>query len=532
MAYLGLTPITQTLATSQQFFSGDGSTRQFTLQQSVGTNTDVVVLVGSVPQIPTTNYTANGTALIFTSAPAAGTNNISVTYLAGALNTTYLSANSFPLGTSVAPSIAAVGAATTGLYWPSTTSLAIVASGNVAATFTNQPTATNSTTGALRVSGGLGVSQAIYAGGVLYATSGTASTASTNGALVVTGGLGVSGDQYLGGSMTISGGLTVAGSFNTTATNSLVVNDPFLFLANTNVGNSVDIGTLGTYNDGKQRYTGFYRAQSDGVYRVFANLTVAPTTLVTKTDASFQYADLWMANANVTSQTASTTSTSGALQVMGGIGARGSFYLNSVNNSIAIGNGGTSGTGSIGASGAIFGAFWGTTANFNNTVTVNSSNQSIAIANGGTNGSGDIGATGAGFGTVWAKATSAQYADVAEKYSADAEYAPGTVVSFGGEQEVTQCNDNMSSRVAGIVSTNPAYMMNNGLQSEFTVMVALLGRVPCKVHGQVRKGDLMVSAGNGYARSESNPAIGTVLGKALENFDGLEGVIEVVVGRV
>ena len=64
------------------------------------------------------------------------------------------------------------------------------------------------------------------------------------------------------------------------------------------------------------------------------------------------------------------------------------------------------------------------------------------------------------------------------------------------------------------------------------VYVALTGRVPCKVIGPVRKGDMMVSAGNGQARAEENPVLGSVIGKALENFDGVEGVIEVVVGRL
>jgi hypothetical protein len=74
--------------------------------------------------------------------------------------------------------------------------------------------------------------------------------------------------------------------------------------------------------------------------------------------------------------------------------------------------------------------------------------------------------------------------------------------------------------------------MNSGLEGEHVVAVALTGRVPCRVLGTVRKGDMMVSAGNGYARAEDNPRIGTVIGKALEDFDGDSGVIEVVVGRM
>ena len=135
----------------------------------------------------------------------------------------------------------------------------------------------------------------------------------------------------------------------------------------------------------------------------------------------------------------------------------------------------------------------------------------------------------------WSKAftvsATAQYADLAENYTADAEYAPGTVVHFGGEQEVSICDVDMCSKVAGVVSTNPAYLMNGRLESTHLVAVALVGRVPTKVRGPVRKGDLMVSAGEGHARAEGIPQVGTVIGKALEDFNGDTGVIEVVVGK-
>lgn len=135
----------------------------------------------------------------------------------------------------------------------------------------------------------------------------------------------------------------------------------------------------------------------------------------------------------------------------------------------------------------------------------------------------------------WSKsftvAATAQYADLAENYTADAEYAPGTVVHFGGEQEVSICDVDMCSRVAGVVSTNPAYLMNGRLESTYVVAVALTGRVPTKVRGPIRKGDLIVSAGDGHARAENLPQVGTVIGKALEDFNGDTGVIEVVVGK-
>ena len=128
-------------------------------------------------------------------------------------------------------------------------------------------------------------------------------------------------------------------------------------------------------------------------------------------------------------------------------------------------------------------------------------------------------------------ATSAQYADLAEKYVADANYEAGTVLEFGGEFEVTLAEDG-TARLAGVVSTDPAYLMNSECVGEHTVALALQGRVPCKVRGKIQKGDMLMSGGGGYARKATNPQIGTIIGKALADFDGVSGVIEVAVGRV
>ena len=124
----------------------------------------------------------------------------------------------------------------------------------------------------------------------------------------------------------------------------------------------------------------------------------------------------------------------------------------------------------------------------------------------------------------------ATFADLAEYYEADNPYEAGTVLEFGGDKEVTLAEDN-TTRVAGVVSTNPAYVMNSTCEGEHTVALALQGRVPCKVRGKIFKGDMLVSGGNGFARPVLFPVLGTVIGKALENFEG-EGVIEVAVSRL
>ena len=134
-------------------------------------------------------------------------------------------------------------------------------------------------------------------------------------------------------------------------------------------------------------------------------------------------------------------------------------------------------------------------------------------------------------GTMSGTATVAQYADLAERYTSDAEYEPGTVLVFGGDKEVTQSTQPSDRRVAGVVSTNPAHLMNSVLEG---IDVALTGRVPCKVVGMVKKGDMMVTSHiPGVAMANNDPSIGTVIGKALEDYQSTEiGIIEVVVGRM
>jgi len=153
-----------------------------------------------------------------------------------------------------------------------------------------------------------------------------------------------------------------------------------------------------------------------------------------------------------------------------------------------------------------------------------------SITKSGSNGVGNIGSATNTFDTVFARATSALYADVAENYLADANYEPGTVLIFGGTQEVTMSEHESDTRIAGVVSTQPSYIMNSGLVGQHVVTVALLGRVPCRVLGPISKGNMLVSTCDGYAMASSNPKMGTVIGKALENFNGTEGVIEIVVG--
>jgi hypothetical protein len=135
--------------------------------------------------------------------------------------------------------------------------------------------------------------------------------------------------------------------------------------------------------------------------------------------------------------------------------------------------------------------------------------------------------------TIYGRSTSAQYADLAEIYTSDKKYVPGTVLIFGGNQEVTISTQSHDTRIAGVVSTNPAYLMNS---TETGVEVALTGRVPCQVLGPVAKGDRLVAShwpGIAQRLNSAQYEPGCIIGKSLEDIlDDRVHTIEVVVGRV
>jgi hypothetical protein len=152
--------------------------------------------------------------------------------------------------------------------------------------------------------------------------------------------------------------------------------------------------------------------------------------------------------------------------------------------------------------------------------------------NGAVSATGDI--TSAG--NVAALNFNSTSADLAENYDADADYAPGTVVVFGGNKEITVSNKNHDTAVAGIISTAPSYLMNSAQSGEWVLPVALTGRVPCLVQGPVSKGTVLVTGdtpGTAMAVKTSKFAPGCVIGKSLENIESNQvKTIEVAVGRL
>lgn len=130
-------------------------------------------------------------------------------------------------------------------------------------------------------------------------------------------------------------------------------------------------------------------------------------------------------------------------------------------------------------------------------------------------------------------AVQAQYADLAERFAADAVYSPGTVLTMGGAYEVTLETEELSDNVFGVVSTNPAYLMNAESGTDEThPAIALSGRVPVRAIGKVSKGNRLVSAGNGLARAATQVEITpfNVIGRSLENkIDDGEGIVYAIV---
>ena len=137
-------------------------------------------------------------------------------------------------------------------------------------------------------------------------------------------------------------------------------------------------------------------------------------------------------------------------------------------------------------------------------------------------------------GTITAVATSARYADLAENYVADDSHEAGTVVVFGGEHEVTVTDQSNDVRVAGVISTNPAHLMNNECEGTHVVAVALRGRVPCKVIGPVHQGDTLITSSTpGHAMRCDQPhfvSASCIVGKAISAHTGTStGIVEILV---
>lgn len=318
------------------------------------------------------------------------------------------------------------------------------------------------------VTGTLGT---IQAGQVLIANA-TATTANATGALQVSGGTSIGGNLWVGGNIDGKGYVSTTGAATFA---SLVTN------GTASVGSTLTTGGATT-------------AQSlavNTVASVGSTLVVGSTATVNALNS----------NGNIT---ATNIRSSASLTVAGTATVNALVSNGSINGTTLVG----SGTATVNA------LVVNTTIGVSGTTTTRDITPVANISY-------DIGTSSNRYLNVYAasfigQSTSALYADLAEKYTADADYAPGTVVVFGGNKEITVTDLTQDVRVAGVVSTAPAYLMNSESDG---LPVALRGKVPTNVVGPVQKGSLLVTSTTaGYAQAvtaETLTAACAVVAKSL-----------------
>ena len=388
----------------------------------------------------------------------------------------------------------------------------------------------------------------------------TLNMASTGGQTTIFSSLNVKGHVVLSGSLTINGTQTTVLSTNTLYTDNLLELHTNGTSTVWTLDDGQDIGFKLHYYSGADKTAGLVLANDTKNLEWYSNGTEGSGIF-----AGTEYGVFKTGAISLTSSTAATNQTSGALKVTGGVGISGSLYAGNIydNSNRAI-------TSVDWVAGTAITITSETTTGPSASATINNNGVTSLTAGTGTS----VANSAGGASTVWigqAVATTsdvqfnkvstkyltavdagsgwaliqgawhldtgasfqASYADLAEFYSADAEYEPGTVLIFGGDAEVTTSTISSDTRVAGVVTTNPAYVMNADLTGT-RACIALQGRIPVKVIGTVRKGDMLTTSNTpGYAIKAMNPTVGTIIGKALENKDdpGM-GVIQVAIGRM
>lgn len=431
----------------------------------------------------------------------------------------------------------------------------------------------------LYVTGSTNLSSSLVVSGTTSITSSSASTNSSTGALIVAGGVGIGGNlnitgiqSTITGNMAISGDLTVSGNL-AFGTEALRVSDNIIDLhteadlSPLTFDNGRDVGfKFHYYKPGygdSHAFAGW--ANDSGSFEYYDRGSEVGGIFVGTSYGTFKGGGLLAVNT-----TPATSTTTGAIVVSGGIGVAGNIYsggnvivtgntsaangsFTSINIANALNISGVTTTGNLKTTSGIFwanGASYGTTfsesvsANslLGNTLAsgiINSNLTSVGTLSGlvmagnivpSANVTYNLGSSTSWFNNIYGVAIQAQYADLAENYQADAQYKPGTVVVFGGKDEVTISSEFADVSVAGVISTNPAYLMN---ALDPGLPIALRGRVPVHVIGQVKKGDLLVTSDSpGYAASVGrNANYGpAVFAKALQDKDddGV-GTIEAVI---
>ena len=403
-------------------------------------------------------------------------------------------------------------------------------------------------------------------GGSLIAANATASTSATTGALQVVGGAGVAGALYVGS--TISAQSVFAGTIGNSAA---VITGTYGNIATINatnvngviIGNSAAVitgtyGNIATINATNVNgvIIGNSAAVITGTYGNIATVNATNVNVTTVTATNINAATIGntsavitgtygnIATVNATNVNAVTFGNTGAQATFGNITTtNGLFWANGVSyiNSAQTATNAVTAQYVTGLTAANVQAVIGSvstasfpTLNQNTTGTAAnlSSTPSIVISGiiPNANASVNIGSTTAWFNNIYGTAIHAQYADLAEIYSSDAIYQPGTVVVFGGEKEITTTVNVADVRVAGVISTNPAYLMNGTADG---LPVALRGRVPVMVEGKANKGDLLVTgmkSGTAISIGKDKSYGVAVFAKSLENKTTIGvGLLEAVI---
>ena len=347
----------------------------------------------------------------------------------------------------------------------------------------------------------------------LVINGGYAATSTTTGSLQLSGGAGITGNLYVGGNLSIAGNTTFINTTTITTTDTIAAP-------------TINAGTIG--NSG---------ATLTGTLSTAAQTNI--TSVGTLTGLTLSGA--------INGQTINGTSILGTTIGNTASAINGNIHTGSAIYAGTIGNTGATFTG------ATFTAATSIIPASNNAVNLGGSSSqyySNIWANihyvgssvlPGANIQANIGGVGSNyFNYIYGvnfvgTSTTAKYADLAEMYHSDNYYAPGTVIILGGDLDVTVSTVSHDTAVAGVVSTNPAYLMNDNFEHDNWLPVALTGRVPCLVRGPVNKGTLLVSSserGVACALDKSLYEPGCVIGKSMDIIlDDSIRKIEIAVGR-